>query len=308
MNAVAQTKPLNKPKLPGFINLVLVIILGILAAKLMWMILTPAKKLDYQVQKTGVVSGAQRKVVNYGKLIADQHLFGEIKKAVAVKSPPKAVEEPAPAPKKLNLKLHGIVAYNNKKGFALISLNGGSQKVFGENEEIEKGVVVTKIYPEKVVLNNHGKLEDLLLPVKKIKDKGSATASLPSPAGAQSFRANAAPPAIAPGHSLQRAGSVNLSAFREKVMADPRKLMDIGRPSPAIENGQFIGFRVQPGSQRKLFRQLGFRPNDIIMEVNGIVLDDPSKGAMVLGELAQASDLSIKVKRGNQELYLQHSF
>lgn len=302
MNAAVQTKP----KLPGFINIILVIILGILAAKLMWLIITPEKKLDYRVQEEINTSGAQRKVVDYGKLIANQHVFGEIKKAKVVKAPPKQAPEPAPASVKLNLKLHGIVAYNNNKGFALISSNGGPQKVFGENEEIVKGVLVRKILPEKIVIDNHGQLEDLLLPVKKIKDKSKATAGLPSPSSAQSFRANA-PAAPAP-TQRRRAGSINLGDFRQKVMANPRKLMDVATPSPAMENGQFIGFRVQPGSQRKLFRQLGFRPNDIIMEVNGIVLDDASKGAMVLGELSQASDLSIKVKRGNQELYLQHTF
>ena len=84
--------------------------------------------------------------------------------------------------------------------------------------------------------------------------------------------------------------------------------MEIARPSPAMVNGQFIGFRVQPGNQRKVFRQLGFRPNDIITEVNGILLDSASKGAQVLAELAQASSLSIKVTRGNQEIFIEHGF
>ena len=57
-----------------------------------------------------------------------------------------------------------------------------------------------------------------------------------------------------------------------------------------------------------MFNQLNFRSNDIITEVNGIVLDDQNKGAMVLGELSQASNISVKVKRGNQELVIDHSF
>lgn len=301
MNAAVQTKP----KLPGFINLILVVLLGILAAKLMWMLVAPAEKFNYTVQDTGEVSGAQRKVVDYGKLIANQHLFGEIKKAEKAKAPPKQVTEPVPVPVKLNLKLHGIVAYNDKKGFALISLNGGPQKVYGENEEIKKDVVVTKIYPEKVVINNHGSSQELLLPVKEAKKQDNA-----KPTRQRGFMGNNPPSRTLPKPAPSAGGNsnVNLSAYRQKVMADPRKLMDIATPSPATENGQFIGFRVQPGSQRKIFRQLGFRPNDIVMEVNGIVLDDPGKARMVLGELSQASDLSIKVKRGNQELYLQHTF
>jgi general secretion pathway protein C len=102
----------------------------------------------------------------------------------------------------------------------------------------------------------------------------------------------------------QPSAGVDLSSIRQEALSNPQKLMDVARPSPAIIDGKFIGFRVQPGRKRKAFRQLGFRPNDIITEVNGIVLDDASKGAMVLGELSQASSLSVTVKRGSQEIVL----
>ena len=107
---------------------------------------------------------------------------------------------------------------------------------------------------------------------------------------------------------VSRAVPNSLSNFRQEILKSPAKLMDVATPSPATENGAFIGFRVQPGKNRQIFRKIGLRANDIILSVNGIVLDDASKGAMALGELRQASSVDLVIKRGNEELNLSHSF
>jgi len=307
MNTAVQTKS----KFSGFISLLLVIVLGIAVAKLMWLIITPKTEVAAYVQESTNAANKPKQKVNYGKLIANQHLFGvvEVKKAAPVAKVPKPTEAPKVAPTKLNLKLHGIVAYRESKGgFALISSGSGSQKVYGKGDEVEKGVTVSEIFSDKVVLNNNGKSEDLLLPINKASASSSRRGGsnnpnlrdVPgAPMGALEPAMNSRPP---------NSGAPDLSSFREEMRADPSKLMKVARGSPAIVDGQFIGFRIQPGSRRKLFRKLGFRPNDIITEVNGIVLDDMSKGAMIIGELSQASSLSVKVKRGNQEISIDHSF
>ncbi len=307
MNTVVQTKP----KLPGFISLLLVTILGVILAKLMWLIITPKNVTPTNIQVETSAASKPKAKVNYGKLIANHHLFGkvEIKKAPPkVEKTPEKVEEPVVAPTKLNLKLHGIVAYkSSKRGFALISSGSGSQKVYGKGDTLEEGVKVSEIFSAKVVIDNHGKTEELMLPVneKRAPPKMQTTSfEMGGNAPPKKQKNNKLPSSVPP---LAK-GSPDLGSFRQEVLANPTKLMDIAKPSPAIVDGQFIGFRVQPGRQRKLFRKLGFRPNDIITEVNGIVIDDASKGAMILGELSQAADLSVKVKRGEQEIFIQHSF
>ena len=292
-----------KPKLPDFISLILVVVLGIIVAKLMWLIITPKQQSMTQVQAVENITIQAKEKINYGKLIANQHLFGvvEVKKEPIIETP-KITKTTNVAPTKLNLKLHGIVAFKDSKdGYALISSSSGPQKVYGKGDSIQEGVTVSEILSDKVVLDNRGNSEELLLPVKNIKSSKKTTASnspnLPgiNDRNPSSFKRNTT-------------ADVDLSAIRQEALSSPQKLMDIASPSPAIVNGKFLGFRVQPGRKRKLFRQLGFRPNDIITEVNGIILDDASKGAMVLGELAQASDLSVTVKRGSKVIYIQHSF
>ena len=302
MSAVLNTKP----KLPGYVSLLLVVVLGISLAKLMWLVAAPAPTTSSPIQSGAVEVISQKQETNYGKLIADQHIFGEVKKKTVVKNTePAKVEKAVVAPTKLKLKLHGIVAYKSKKGFALISSNNGPQKVYGEGETLQEGVTVSAIFPDKVVLDNRGKAEELLLPVDKSRSKQKQRRST---VGDNSNLPGSERKKKSKGKASSSDGVPDLGAFRQEVMSNPSKLMDIVRPSPAIVDGKFIGFRIQPGNKRKAFRQLNFRPNDIITEVNGIVLDDASKGAMVLGELAQAADISVKVKRGDQELFIEHSF
>ncbi len=291
----------KKSKLPEFFSLILIVVLGIIGAKLMWLVITPKPLTTNQAPSMSNSTIISKEKINYGKLIANHHLFGEVvvKKAAIVKTPTKT-EEPKVAPTKLNLKLHGIVSYksNSKKGYALISSSGKPQKVYGKGDELQKGVTVRDIFPDKVVLDNHGKTEDLILPVKNTKSSSSKKRGEIPPAYPASLGIQTA----------KKATDLDLGVFRQEVQKNPQKLLDIASPSPAIVNGKFMGFRLQPGRKSKLFRQLGFRPNDIITEVNGIILDDSSKGPMVLGELAQASELSITLKRGSQEIFIQHSF
>lgn len=291
----------KKTKLPEFFSLILIILLGIIGAKLMWLVITPKQLATSQAPAMSNSTITPKEKINYGKLIANHHLFGEVvvKKAPKVQKAPKT-EEPKVAPTKLNLKLHGIVSYkkNSKRGYALISSSGKQQKVYGEGDILQKGVTVRDIFPDKVVLDNHGKTEELILPVKNTKssspkNKRKIPSTYPASLGIQ---------------TAKKAPDLDLGVFRQEVQKNPQKLLDIASPSPAIVNGEFMGFRLQPGRKRKLFRQLGFRPNDIITEVNGIILDDSSKGPMVLGELAQASELSITLKRGSQEVFIQHTF
>lgn len=298
----------SKPKLPGFISLLLVIALGISLAKLMWLVITPQQQLVLTPESNNVSSVSQKKSINYGKLIADQHIFGKvvIKKAPVKPKVQAAVAVKPVTPKiKLNAKLHGIVAYKSQQGFALISNNNGPQKVYGKGDTLQEGVIISNIFPTKVVVDNNGVEEELSLPVKGRKSTNKSKSKRPqSLKSLPGFNNTASLPRTTPAPN----DLPDLNQFRQEILADPSKLTDIVRASPAIINGQFIGFRVRSGRKRKLFRQLNFRPNDIITEINGIVLDDASKGIEVLGQLQSASSLSIKVKRGNQEVYIDHSF
>ncbi len=334
-------------KLPQWLTVLLVVLLGITLAKLLWMFLTPEEKVATQAASTqGSTIAKPKKQQNYGKIIAGQHLFGVMeKKMVVAPTQPKKADTPAPVVvPKLNVKLFGIMSYSEKEsGYVLLSYNGKPQKVYSvgevlDDKESEKKVFISEVTAEKVVISNHGNLEEFFLP--KTTGAGgtrvagapaiaaNAKASAPSAANTsrpanKSARASTPPPggmpplAVKPPSpqptALARSESQvgkeefsvkNMAEFREKMMADPSKLMEIASAQPYTKDGQLIGFRVRAGKRRRVFRQLGLRNGDIVKEVNRIVIDSPEKGIMLMSELSGASDLSITVLRGKREVQL----
>jgi len=309
-------------KIPQWLTTLLVILLGITLAKLLWMFLTPAENITAQAPTaTSAAIAKPKKQKNYGKIIADQHLFGKVEvKSAAVAAPTKAVAPPPVAAPKLNVKVFGIMSYGNKTtGYALLSFNGQAQKVYAVNDSLDddKKILVDDVTNEKVVINNHGKLEEFFLPRASKATKGVA---IPSNAGINAPvatpqnmpHAQALSPTIPfmpkvanPGIKKSKGPSIkNMAEFREQVMADPSKLMQIATAEPFSKDGAFIGFRVRPGKQRRFFRQLGLRNGDVVKEVNGIVMDSAEKGLMLMSEIAGASDLNITVLRGTRDVQL----
>ncbi len=331
-------------KLPHWLTALLVILLSITLAKLLWMVLTPEDKQLAQVSSTQNNARVKLKQQpNYGKIIANQHLFGVVEKKIIVAPPSQPVKVAAPTPPvvtvpKLNVKLFGIMSYSNKNsGYALLSYNQQAQAVYSVGEALDKKekdkeqkVFIHSVSAEKVVISNHGQLEDFSLPKRLgFNNKGgpaiSANTSLNNPpasastaiksrartpnnfmidGGVTAVPASPQPMRMAKPSKSDAFSIKNMSEFRNKVMADPSKLMEIATAQPYSKDGQVLGFRVRPGKNRRAFRQLGLRNGDIVKDVNGVALDSLEKGIMLMSELAGASELSITVLRGKREVQL----
>ena len=72
-----------------------------------------------------------------------------------------------------------------------------------------------------------------------------------------------------------------LGEYRDQMADNPQALMDLARPVPYSANGGFAGFRLFPGNKPALFARMGLQPGDLVKEVNGVVMDNPMRGAEV---------------------------
>lgn len=318
-------------KTPGILTVFLVVALGVTLANLLWMVVTPAPSV---AQAANRPSTSQNSLLtrqeNYGKLIADQHLFGAIPKVVPkkIKKPkPVKVAAPVKAPVKLNLKLYGIISSKTEDGgFAMISFNGKPQEVFSPGEPIPKklpgqeevksiGVMVTKISKESVTIDNNGTEQILKLPeMNKSNNSRANNRRTASRAQVVAAKPKIIQPTVLPNTIPQPAkigtsgGITTLAQLREEAMVNPNVIMTIITPSIVRENGQMTGVRVYPSRNRKLFRALGLRNGDVITQVNGIMIDDQSKSLAIFQQLAESSSLEIHIKRGGNDQILTPQF
>ncbi len=311
-------------KVPGLLTFFLVIALGITLANLLWLVLTPAAA----TAEAAVLASAPRAISspkqNYGKLIADQHVFGAVPKQAPKAAPVRrALPKSAPKPvaKSLNLKLHGIVSSNKDgNGFAMISYNGKTQETYKRGEELPKkemdkereltGVTIKRVDVNSVVIDNNG--TEQLLELEESSLASSSNTSKAKPARATNTRQTR--PSRATRASANTLGSNNpnqlktLAELRDALLEDSQIITTVITPSLVRENGQVTGLRVYPSKNRALFRELGFRNGDIIKKVNDVVIDGSPSNLSVLQQFADSPSLEITVLRGGNEQILTPSF
>jgi len=196
---------------------------------------------------------------------------------------------------KLNLKLQGIVASSDVDSARAIIENKRKQKQYavGDKLPVSGKVTVAKILLDRVVLDNGGKYELLML-----FDK-SALAAAPM----QSARTPAKP-----ARKLDRRGNRDVTqmaeAYRKRLYTNPQSLSDVVKIAAVRQDGQLKGYRVSAGKDRKQFESLGFRANDIVTGVNGVELTDPGKAMELYRIMRSAEEASFSVLRGDEEITL----
>ena len=127
-----------------------------------------------------------------------------------------------------------------------------------------------------MLLNRNGRLETLRLP-KELSGLGRR--------------------AHGDGDAAAATAGAGRCSLREVISENATRLTDIIRLAPHVQEGQVVGFRVNPGRDRAAFEALGFQPGDVVTDINGTVLDDPSQGLQVFQALGEATQANVTVLR-----------
>lgn len=367
-------------RVPGIMMPLLVMAFSASLAKLGWMVFAPLEEVS-----AAPVTGAPEQIrtaqaPNLGRIIADNHLFGEVKRipklaqATIPKAAPKPVEPPKPATPPLALNLHGLWAQKQSggrtedsykstpidqtknvvtqiasdldslfdteidvlkpskpaakksKSYAIMSHSGGDQQMYSEGESIAEDVKVLEIFSDKVVVENRGvKQEIFLADGKSMASVDTPATKLPS-ASRQQARPRTLPgkavsASIAAGQqqstpagmSDPRRGGENLGQrdlrkLREDVINDASILSQYSAPEPLLMDGTVKGFRLHLSNRLRLLYQVGFRPGDVVTELNGVRLNDPATVQQALYNFIGSDQMSISVMRGQNEETFRYNF
>jgi general secretion pathway protein C len=263
--------------LPPGVTAILVLAIAYQLATLTWVLAPGAAPLAVPATRAPGTAGTIEKPVTDYEALKTTHPWGE-----ATKDPEPVVENVTDAPDTtLSLDLKGILAVGETDGKAIISANRGEDKTYNVGQTIDTGSGTTlhSVYWDRVLLNRGDRLETLRLPKEVLG-------------------ANAAPrarnPLMAPPTAAPPSGNETL---RNVISQNAGRLTDIIRLAPNVDQGKVTGFRVQPGRDRQTFDALGLMPGDVVTDINGVALDDASKGLQAFEALGEATMANVTVLR-----------
>jgi general secretion pathway protein C len=269
--------------LPAWVSLAIVILIGWQCAKIVWMLVpgTAAGSAVEVPRNSGVLT--QSAAGTDTDTIATAHLFGE---ADAVEeAPPPAVELADLEETNLsNLKLRGTIASDLPEfSIAIIADGANEEKVYAVGDPVASGASLHAVYPDRVVLDEQGELTNLTLP----RDFGPTNSAYIMPTI----------PTLEEEEEYITEESVDDESIQAVVAQNVSRLADVIRPTPYFVNGQQQGYRVYPGRNRDQFTALGLRPGDLIKDIDGQSLTDPTQAMQIFQSLGTATQVSVTVER-----------
>lgn len=236
--------------------------------------------------------------------VVEWHLFGEVgETVVAVPLPEETAQansragiEDGAQETRLQLKLRGIVSSSEDGlGFAVIE-NNNLQDVYSVEDKlpVPGEVVLAKVMPRQVVLDNGGTYELLVLYEESKLDSSGPV----MPAAV-----NKSEPAEVDRRDDAQTTSLAQS-YRERLYQNPQSLAEVVSISAVREGSSLVGYRVSPGRDQEQFTQLGFQSGDVVTSINGVSLDNPTNTMVLYNTLREAGDVVFELRRGDQQLSL----
>ncbi len=271
--------------LPGWVSLALVVVIGWQLARIGWALVpAPSAGDPVPIPAGAGAAGAGGGTPGFSaEAIAEVHLFGEASEDPEGEAAAEVISEEIPddiPDTRQNLKLKGIVAATDPDlSAAIIEDATNTEKTYQIGDTIVPGASLHAVYPLRVVLNESGTLTNLVLP---------AEFAVQRPAARRATR------------TARTARPGNTQSIQSVVAQNVSRLADVIRPTPYFVNGQQQGYRVYPGRNRRQFADLGLRPGDLIKEIDGQALTDPTQAMQIFQSLGSADQVSVTVERDGQ--------
>lgn len=160
-------------------------------------------------------------------------------------------------------------------GSAIIGQPGGAQSSYGLGEEVAPGLRLERVATDHVILS-----------------RGGATSRLvfATPAGGI---LTPPPPPPAAGAAVSPAAASGLPPLA------PADLMKAAAFTPRIQNGQVYGYRVVARDGGELLRRAGLQSGDVIIEVDGNAMSE-QRFEELAQILAGGSEMQIRFERNGQ--------
>lgn len=268
-------KPASQKYLVRTLQIVLTLTIGSQLASLTWQLIPEAEQNDAYTPSSSTRNSANNANNKRNQLagVSEFYLFGR----QATQKTSEATKTNIPV-SRLALKLMGLVSSTEAKNELAIISSKGKVKIYQVGEKITGSqAVLEDISPDRVLIRNGNKIESILM----------------FPDEAEKKAAVLQPPA-----SRQSSAKVN----RARITA--KSLPDLVKISPMTANGKLQGYTIRPGKDRETFEQLGLKDHDLVVGIDNYDLTNQLDAMQIAKELSKMKNFTLKIKRGNQEVYV----
>jgi len=267
--------------LPAWVSLVIVVLIGWQLAKIIWSFVPGADVGTPVIVPPGQSSAVSTNDMSTVRSIAEVHIFGQADanddQVIAA-----AGTDNLPDTDLQNLTLKGTyTAETADMSIAIIADGNNKEEVFSIGDTVASGATLHAVHVDRVVLNERGELTNLVLPREFSKSTPRTSSRRTSTA--------------------QPTNRTSRTSIQSVVAKNVSRLADIIRPTPYFQNGQQQGYRVYPGRDRQKFAALGLRPGDLIKQIDGQSLTDPTQAMQIFQSLGTANQVSVTVERNGTQ-------
>ena len=181
---------------------------------------------------------------------------------------------------RLNLTLTGVLASNQAERSIAIIINGGEESSYGIGDLVTGTQArLQDILPDRVILDNQGQDETLMLDGEEFKALGQQQSTAPVASG----------------------GTSELGQLRNDLVKNPGKLLDYVNISPIMTDGKMQGYRINPGKDVAFFHRIGLQSNDLAVSINGYDLRDNGQAMQIMNQLSSMTEMNLTVERNGQQ-------
>ncbi|MGL5472183.1 MAG: type II secretion system protein GspC, partial [Shewanella sp.] len=157
-----------------------------------------------------------------------------------------------------------------------------------------------EVYADRIIITNAGRYETLML--------DGLVYTSQSPANQQLQKAKSDKAVVNRVDQRKNAEvSQELAQSRSQLLADPSKITDYIAISPVKQGEAVVGYRLNPGKDMNLFKQAGFKANDLAKSINGYDLTVMSQALEMMSQLPELTEVSVMVEREGQLVEIMFS-
>lgn len=243
----------------------LVLLLALQAARLTWLLATPAGPIGKAAAHAG--AGPARAV--------DLTVLQRFDPFFRVQSGQDLAAGPAPTE---GLSLFGVRSDGRGGGSAILGTADGAQALYALGEDVGGGLVLRAVAADHVILTRGGSRIRL-----EFNDGPSAPPPPPPSVGA------VLAPAAAP------------MGQRPAPGLDPSQFLSAAALSPVMAEGRLTGYRVMARGRGEALSRAGLQDGDVLLAVDGSNLN-PERLSELPDLLAKADDVEVRFARNGQPM------